>query len=339
MGFIEISDLCAGYSKDRQCIDHMGLSVEKGEILVILGHSGCGKSTLLKVVSGLMRQSEGTVTIDGQEQGRTPPEKRPVSMVFQKALLFRNMTVAKNVNYAPRLLSTLKGEELKAETDRMLKLVDLEGYGDKKANELSGGQEQRVSLARALITKPKVLLLDEPFSALDAELRVSMRKSVREICKSLGQTVIFVTHDQEEAIAVGDRIALMEDGRIVQCSEPTEFYTRPNTKSVASFFGWKNFVPCVCAGGRVTSCLGEMEIPYDHDDGEATLTVRPEAFEECADGTIEAKVTSLQFMGSRMDYQVDVGGNELYIALDTNILHKVGETIRLKVAGRGVWVV
>ena len=340
MGFIEIKDLSTGYSRDNPCIDHLDLSVEEGEILVILGQSGCGKSTLLKTISGLMRQTSGTITIDGQEQGSTSPEKRPVSMVFQKALLFRNMTVAKNINYAPRLLNTMKGEELEAETERMLKLVDLEGYGDRKVTELSGGQEQRVSLARALITKPKVLLLDEPFSALDAKLRVSMRESLRRICKEIGQTVIFVTHDQQEAVAIGDRIALMMDGRILQCDEPNVFYHRPVSKRSALFFGWENAIPAVQDGSMVNCPLGEfMFMNAPMRQGHIVLMMHPQAAICTPSGRFGGIVKQALYLGTISDYVVDCNGVELKIEVSCRNMHAVGEEIRFDIDLTMLWPV
>ena len=239
MSFLEIKNIEKTYDGSGiPCLEGLDLEMEKGEIMVILGPSGCGKSTLLRIIAGLDSQDAGTVTLDGERMDSMSPERRPVSMVFQKAYLFPNMDVRRNVNYAPRINGVLKGKELDAETDRMLDLVDLRYLAERYPRQLSGGQEQRVSLARALITKPKLLLLDEPFSALDAELRISLRNNLRAICKEIGQTVIFVTHDQQEAVAIADRIALMSNGRILQCSEPNEFYHRPNSYETAIFFGW-----------------------------------------------------------------------------------------------------
>lgn len=340
MSFIEIKGITAGYSKDTHCIEDLDLSVEEGEIVVILGPSGCGKSTLLKVISGLLKQDAGTVTIDGQEQGSTPPEKRPVSMVFQKPLLFRNMTVAKNINYAPRLLSTMKGQELQDETDRMLRLVELEGYGDRKANELSGGQEQRVSLARALITKPKILLLDEPFSALDAKLRVTMRDSLRRICKELGQTVIFVTHDQQEAVAIGDRVALMMGGRILQYDKPNIFYHCPISKRAAMFFGWENAIPAVQDGSMVRSPLGEFMFPtVEPRNGDVVLMMHPQAAMCTPEGRFSGLVKEAVYLGTISDYVVECNGVILKLEVSCRNMHLVGEEIRFNIDLTMLWPV
>lgn len=340
MSILEISNLNVSYDGDRGCISGLDLSVEEGEILVILGPSGCGKSTLLKVISGLMRQDSGSVFIEGRDMEKIRPEKRPVSMVFQKSLLFRNMSVSKNINYAPRLLGTMKSKELAEETERMLELVDLKGYGDRKANELSGGQEQRVSLARALITHPKILLLDEPLSALDAELRVSMRRSIREICKSLNQTVVFVTHDQEEAVAIADRIALLSEGKIQQCSEPAEFYRRPANAQVAKFFGWKNLVPCSWDGRRASCQLGDFEINRpDLGEGSCMIALRPEAVRESEVGRYEATVRDVSFMGSHTDYVLEINGIEIHASMNSGKIRSTWDKISVDIGPSGVWAV
>lgn len=340
MSYLEIKDLSAGYSKNDNCIEGLNLSVEKGEIIAVLGQSGCGKSTLLKVISGLIFQNAGTVEIDGESMDCIPPEKRPVSMVFQKALLFRNMSVAKNINYAPRLLGTIKGEELSAETERMLKLVDLEGFGDRKVTELSGGQEQRVSLARALITKPKVLLLDEPFSALDAKLRVSLRDSLRKICKEIGQTVVFVTHDQQEAVAIGDKIALMMDGKILQYDNPNLFYHRPVSKRAAMFFGWENAIPAVQDGSMVSSPLGEFMFPNaEVRNGNIVLMMHPQAAICVSDGKYSALVKEAVYLGTISDYVVEYNGVTLKIEVSCRNMHRVGEYINFDIDMTMLWPV
>ena len=339
MSFLEIRSVTKTYpGASAPCIQGLDLSVEEGEITVILGPSGCGKSTLLKMISGLELQDSGTIEIDGRDMGRTPPERRNVSMVFQKAYLFRNMSVAKNVNYAPRLKRTMKGWELQEETERMLNLVGLGGYGDRKATELSGGQEQRVSLARALMTRPKVLLLDEPFSALDAELRVSMRESLKEICKSLGQTVIFVTHDQQEAVAIADRIALMMDGRILQYGTPDVFYSRPVSERAAVFFGWKNVLPAVYHDGRVRCALGEFDIPDAAiSDGEAVLMIHPRAFISGGDGGFEGTVRSAIRLGTVIRYKIECRGTVLEVEGGPRDMFYEGEYIKFDLDRRMIW--
>ena len=339
MSFLEIKGINAGYDGSF-CLRDFDLNVEEGEIVAVLGPSGCGKSTLLKTIAGLMKQQSGDIIIDGEVQNDISPEKRPVSMVFQKPLLFRNMTVAKNINYAPRMLSTLKGEELKEETERMLSLVELEGYGDRKVTELSGGQEQRVSLARALITKPKLLLLDEPFSALDAKLRVTMRESLKRICKSIGQTVIFVTHDQQEAVALGDRLALMMDGRIQQYDNPNIFYHRPNSKRSAMFFGWENAIPAVQDGSMVRCPIGEfMFLNAEPRNGDVLLMMHPQAAMCTPQGRYGGIVKEAVYLGTISNYTVDCNGVELKLQVSCRNMHLVGEELRFDIDMTMIWPV
>lgn len=341
MSFLEIKGLTKSYPRAKApCIEGMDFSVEKGEIVVILGPSGCGKSTLLKTIAGLEKQDSGTISIDGDDLNGISPEKRPVSMVFQKAYLFPNMNVSKNVNYAPRLNGTMSKSELQEETERMLKLVDLEGFGERKVTELSGGQEQRVSLARALITKPKLLLLDEPFSALDAKLRITMRSSLKKICKDIGQTVIFVTHDQQEAVALGDRIALMTDGKIIQYENTSLFYHRPNCYESAAFFGWKNMVPAVQQGNMIKCHLGEfMFLNAEPYDGETILAVHPQAAICTPSGKYEGLVKEATYLGTMSDYTVECNGIELMIQVSCRNMHLIGETIRFDLDLNMMWPV
>ena len=341
MKFLEMHNITKTYPKaPGPCIENMDFDMEEGEIVVILGPSGCGKTTALKLISGLEIQDSGTISIDGEDMTNIPPNKRPIAMVFQKSLLFKNMSVEQNVNYAPRVKQQLKGDELKNETDHFLKLVELEGYNDRRVTQLSGGQEQRVSLARALMTKPKLLLLDEPFSALDAELRVTMRATVRRVCKELGQSVIFVTHDQQEAVAVADRIALMRDHKIMQYGMPEDFYKRPRTQGVALFFGWKNLVPAKMNGSIMTSRLGEMRIEGTECTKEdVILCIRPEAAMISETGKYTGLVKSAKYMGTKSEYVLDVSGVQLSVDVNSRYMFLEGDQIRFDLDETMIWAV
>ena len=278
MSFLKIQNIRKSYVPGEPVIRGVDLEVNEGEILVLLGSSGCGKTTLLKTIAGLEEQDAGSIVIDGVDMAGVRTEKRPIAMVFQKSLLFRNMTVEQNINFAPRVNRTMSKAEYQKRTEELLELIDMPGMGKKRATELSGGQEQRVSLARALMTQPKVLLLDEPLSALDAKLRVSMRQHIRRLNAETGTTMVFVTHDQQEAVEMASRIALMHDGRILQYARPQEFYTHPASYEVAEFFNWKNYVPAMKVGPRVACALGEFLFPTsDLPDGPCVLCIRPEA--------------------------------------------------------------
>lgn len=329
MSFLEIENITKTYpGADTPCIEDMSISVEKGEIVVVLGPSGCGKSTLLKMISGLEKQDCGSVVIDNEDISDVEPEKRPVSMVFQKAYLFRNMTVADNISYSPRVTGKMKRYDYEKRVEKMLELVELSGYGDRPSTSLSGGQEQRVSLARALITEPKVLLLDEPFSALDAELRISLRAKLKEICKKIGQTVIFVTHDQQEAVAIADRIMLMMGGKIIQDGRPDDFYHRPVSRKSAEFFGWKNSILATQKGRTVECQLGTFELDVEPQDRMVNLMIHPQAAICTPGGEFLTMVKKATYLGTISDYTVECKGVELEIEVSCRNMHLVGEPIR-----------
>ena len=223
-------------------LDGVSIEIEAGEFFSLLGPSGCGKTTLLRIISGFDNPSVGTVFIGGADMTDVPPNERPTNMVFQSYAIFPHLNVADNVGYGLKK-QKLPKEEIDRRVDDALKLVDLEGYGPRESHALSGGQRQRVALARALIMKPKVLLLDEPLSALDKKLRETMQSELRKLQRTVGITFVLVTHDQEEALTMSDRIAVMFDGKIAQIDSPEGLYRRPISRRVASFIGVVNFIP------------------------------------------------------------------------------------------------
>jgi ABC-type Fe3+/spermidine/putrescine transport system ATPase subunit len=227
------------------------LDVAEGEILTLLGPSGCGKTTLLRCIAGFWDADGGTIEIDGQGMTRVPVNRRPVGVVFQSYALFPHMTVARNVGYALRMGGMARNEAA-ARVAAALETVSLTGFEDRYPSQLSGGQQQRVAIARVLVMEPRVLLLDEPFNALDAKLRATMQVELRQLIKRLGLTSIFVTHDQEEALTVSDRIAVMRAGRIEQAATPDEIFDRPATAYVADFIGTSNFWQTRAEDGTVT---------------------------------------------------------------------------------------
>ena len=227
-------------------LDRLSLCIEPGEFVCFLGPSGCGKTSLLRIVAGLDRQTAGRVEIDGRDCSDAPPEKRDYGIVFQSYALFPNMTVARNIAYG------LRGGDKAARVAEMLKLVGLPDAGSKYPGQLSGGQQQRIALARALAPSPRLLLLDEPLSALDARVRITLRRQIRALHDRLGLTTIMVTHDQEEALALADRIVVMNEGRIEQIGAPQEIYTKPATPFIADFVGAMNLLSATVTGeGRV----------------------------------------------------------------------------------------
>jgi len=220
-------------------VDDVSLSIEEGEFFALLGPSGCGKTTLLRMLAGFETPSEGRILIDGEDVSRTPPNKRPVNMVFQSYAVFPHMTVADNVAYGLKVDGVAAAERARR-VEEALALVKLEGYGARKPDQLSGGQRQRVALARALVKRPRVLLLDEPLSALDAKLREAMRSELAQLQEKVGITFLFVTHDQDEALAMATRCAVMNRGLLQQVATPSDLYEFPNSRFVADFIGSVN---------------------------------------------------------------------------------------------------
>ncbi len=257
-------------------VHDLDLALAAGSLTALLGPSGCGKSTTLNLVAGLLEPDTGDVCFGDRSVLGVPPERRPVAMVSQKALLFPHLSVADNVGFGLRMRRVPRRERSR-QVSQMLALVGLDGYGGRRVHQLSGGQEQRVALARALVTNPRVLLLDEPFSALDSELRAQMRLLVREVQRRLAVTTLFVTHDQSEAVELADTIALMLDGRLEQIGPPRQFYEHPATAAAARFFGATNLLPGTLCGAVFDTSVGVVTVGQEGPDGPGLLVLRPEA--------------------------------------------------------------
>ena len=252
-------------------VENINIQVHEGEFVTMLGPSGCGKSTILRTLGGFLKIDGGEILLDDQAIQDLPPEKRPTAMVFQSYNLWPHMTVYENLMFGLKIRKVPKAV-MQKEADEALKLVGMEGYGKKYPNQLSGGQQQRVAIARALLLKPSVLLLDEPFSALDAKIRQQMREELKRIQEELNITVVFVTHDQEEAMALSHRIVVMNKGVIEQVGTPKEIYDNPATKYVASFIGEMNFIEE--NGGKVLAVRPEDIILTKGDSGDMVGSVR-----------------------------------------------------------------
>ncbi len=317
MSFLNLSQLEKSFGATR-VVQDFSLSVEKGAFISLLGPSGCGKTTVLRMVAGFETPSRGVIRIDGQDVVKLRPNQRNIGMVFQSYALFPNLTVAQNVGFGLKIA----GESRAKIADRVAEMLDLIGLPDLGARfpfQLSGGQQQRVALARALAVRPQVLLLDEPLSALDAKIRASLRSEIRDIQKRLGITTLFVTHDQEEALSMSDRIVVMNGGRAEQVGTPFEIYNRPSTKFVAQFVGSLNSFDAVvvdAVGGKVRLAGAEVAlgqaIPAANSQ-QLTLALRPEAAHLAAapgrDLVLQATVASVDFMGAVIRIKADVAGN------------------------------
>ena len=274
MAELEIKGVSKVFGGNVVAVDTFSLKVANGELVTLLGPSGSGKSTLLRMIGGFERPSSGQVLIDGEDISALPPEKRPTGMVFQSHALWSHMNVFKNLAFGLKL-RRLPADEVRDRVEAVLDLVGLKGYGNRMTNQLSGGQQQRVALARSLVLEPKILLLDEPFASLDQHLRERLREEVRDIQQRLKITTLFVTHGQDEALALSDRIVVMRDGRVEQVAPPAEVYREPATPFVAGFIGTMNLVEGAVANG--TFSRAGFNVPLPVGDGPAILAMRPES--------------------------------------------------------------
>jgi putative spermidine/putrescine transport system ATP-binding protein len=293
---VELSDLTRTYGTVK-ALDGLNLRLEPGEFVALLGPSGCGKTTALRILAGLDQPTSGSVTVDGKDLTTVPANKRDMGMVFQAYSLFPHLTSLENVEFGLKMRGRGKGDRRTRASD-MLDLVGLSEHAHKYASELSGGQQQRVALARALAIQPRVLLLDEPLSALDAKVRTQLRDEIRRVQLEVGTTTLFVTHDQEEALAVADRVGVMSRGRLEQLAPPADVYANPSTPFVAEFVGLNNHVPADVSDGRA-HLLGAAlpTLPGSVTSGAGTAMVRPETVTVTADADGAATVTSVAFLG------------------------------------------
>jgi spermidine/putrescine ABC transporter ATP-binding subunit len=307
---VSVKNVWRRYPGGVVAVDNVSLDIQQNEFFALLGPSGCGKTTLLRMISGLDSPSEGQIFIGGEDMAYTPPNKRPTNMVFQSYAVFPHMTVADNVAYGLRVTGVAE-DEVKRRVGEGLEMTKLAHLADRKPDQMSGGQRQRVALARALVKRPKVLLLDEPLSALDAKLRDDMRLELTRLQQTVGITFIMVTHDQDEALAMAGRIAVMEKGAVQQLATPMELYEKPSNKFVADFIGKVNMFEAsvLSQQGKLLNLdskgIGKVEIPTDKTcNGTVTIAVRPEKVElslkkPTEKGAIiaDAKVTDVAYYG------------------------------------------
>ncbi len=282
-----------------RALDDVSVQINRGEFFTLLGPSGCGKTTLLRLIAGFEMPTSGAILLDGVDITNLPPNRRPVNTVFQNYGLFPHLTVAQNIAFGLEMLGRPRAE-VAARTEQMLALVKLDALAGRKISQLSGGQQQRVALARALAPQPKVLLLDEPLSALDLQLRKDMQIELKRLQVETGITFVFVTHDQEEALTMSDRIGVMSAGKLQQVGSPREIYTQPVNRFVASFIGDTNFLSGQTVPGGVQLGCGAMVEVASAKAGAVTVTVRPEQvrIESEATGGIPAMVKSLVYFGT-----------------------------------------
>ena len=337
-----------------RALDGIGLRIEPGELFFLLGASGCGKTTLLRCIAGLEKPTSGTIHFGERDVTGMPPHKREAAMVFQSYALWPHLTVGQNIAFGLEERRVPK-PEIKRRVEEALEMVQLPGYGERSIDQMSGGQQQRVSLARALVVKPKCLLLDEPLSNLDAQLRVEMRCEIRRIVKENGLTGIYVTHDQEEALAMADRMAVLTRGKIGQIGTPEEIYRDPRSAYVANFIGETNLLDGkvleICgrtirvgtAAGPVTGRLTDPE--WSPTPGESVmLSIRPEAWRIGPDpgaNQIAGKIAERAYLGQRIQYWIDTpAGRQQVVEMNPQVLRVPGaETILLGTRPEDVVVV
>jgi len=312
-----------------RALDNVSVSIRENEFFTLLGPSGCGKTTLLRLIAGFDFPTAGEILLHGQDIAPLPPFKRPVNTVFQSYALFPHMTVAENIGFGLEMLGKPKAE-IKARVAQMLKLVKMEALAGRRTSQISGGQQQRVALARALAPQPKVLLLDEPLSALDYKLRKEMQIELKRLQHETGITFIFVTHDQEEALTMSDRIAVMSAGKILQVGAPRDIYDRPAERFVADFIGETNFIqgtvvskkPGVATVKFASNAMIAAGYPEGFDpSGAVTLVVRPEHADLVPDpgkGTIAGTLSNIVYFGTDTHYHVKVDGCDDFIVRHQN---------------------
>ena len=329
MGKLVIRDLHIHY-RDQPVIKNFSLTVEDGELVSILGPSGAGKTTILKAVAGLLQPQHGTIFINDTLVNGLAPERRDAVMVFQKPLLFPFMNVEQNIAFGLRMRGRI-GRQEQQQIEEILELVQLTGLHRRKVHELSGGQQQRVSLARALVLKPAILLLDEPLSNLDANLRQQMRELVKDIQTHTRVTMLFVTHDQAEALMLSHRVTLLLDGQLRQIGTPLELFYQPIDIDVARFFGGCNFFHGPIKNNMLLSEVGALQVNAANGNGHRyTATIRPEdvIFSNKPDKGFNGIVRSINFEGSTTRIRVQIEGNE-YIVLTTEPGFSPGQSVRL----------
>ncbi len=291
MSYLKLQQLAIGYGNSKTAVDQLDLDVAQGELISLLGPSGCGKTTTMRAIAGLIDLRAGSITLDGRDIGRLPPNKRNIGMVFQSYALFPHLNVFDNIAFGLRLRK-VDNNNLRKRVEKVIAAVGLSGFEARLPAQMSGGQQQRVALARAIVIEPKLLLLDEPLSNLDAKLRVQMRAELRRIQRELGITMLYVTHDQEEALALSDRIVVMHGGKIEQLDTPEQLFSAPRTRFVANFMGYENLfdyqeghllgngqrLPFVVTAPGQFACAGWRPEQVKVGDGQYYGTVRSRGF-------------------------------------------------------------
>lgn len=331
MAQIELQNISKSFS-DHKILDDISFLVKEGEMISLLGPSGCGKTTTLKIIAGLIHPDGGDIRFAGQSVLNVPVEKRGAVIVFQDYLLFPHMTIEENIAFGLKMAKVNKSKRIKR-VKEMIDLVHLNGHEKKYPKELSGGQRQRVAIARALAIEPKVLLLDEPFSNLDMQLRKTMREFICNLQRRLNITTILVTHDKEEALMTSDKIAVMMNGKIMQFGTPMTLYQKPVSSEVADFFGEKNYIPGTIKNGIFQCSLGSFKIK-PHRFSSVQAMIRPEeidVFPENVETGILGVIKTKRYAGDRIYYTILVKGLILKCTTNSNKIFEVNEKVKVNI--------
>lgn len=337
---IELRHISKVYSDNGfKAVDDFNLEVKRGEFVTFLGPSGCGKTTTLRMIAGFEMPTSGEILLNGEDISQLPANKRPINTVFQRYALFPHMNIYDNIAFGLKL-KKLPKEEIRKKVKRVLDMVDLEGFENRKISTLSGGQQQRIAIARALVNEPEILMLDEPLGALDLKMRQEMQLELKHMHDELGITFIYVTHDQEEALTMSDKIVVLSEGRIQQIGTPEDIYNEPQNAFVADFIGESNIFKGIMTGHmKVRFCGGEFMGMDDVAEGTLVdVVVRPEdvIITKPEDGVVEGEVVSVIFKG--MHYEVTVESGKYEMVIRTTKCYSVGERIGMKLEPDGIHI-
>jgi putative spermidine/putrescine transport system ATP-binding protein len=334
MAFLNLSDIDVSYDKKKNILQGMNLQVEKGELVSLLGPSGCGKTTTLRVIAGFVEAQNGKIILDGEDMTKIPVHKRNFGLVFQSYALFPHLSVYDNVAFGLKMRKMDK-QLMDKKIKNILELCGLSDLSDRFPKQMSGGQRQRVALARALVIEPKLLLLDEPLSNLDAKLRINMRMEIKRLQKQLGITTIFVTHDQEECFSISDKVAVMNNNVIEQYDTPENIYHRPKTEFVARFIGFENFIALKkTTPTQYVSDQGNcFNVTVESDEQQCMATIRPEDIEIVEKmqpaNVLEGAIGVRTFLGKSYQYEVITQEGKFLVNLSTQFEYNQGDTVYL----------
>ncbi|WP_411169635.1 ABC transporter ATP-binding protein [Clostridium sp. MB05] len=334
MDLINLQSINVSYDKKNNILENLNLKVKKGELVSLLGPSGCGKTTTLRVVAGFIEPTAGKFLLENEDYTKIPVHNRNFGLVFQSYALFPHLTVEENVAFGLKMKNMPK-DKIKVKVDEILETVDMTHLAKRYPKELSGGQKQRVAIARALVIEPRLLLLDEPLSNLDAKLRLKMRVEIRKLQQKLGITTLFVTHDQEECFSISDRVAVLNKGVIEQFDTPENIYSNPATEFVARFVGFENFINLkkVSKDTYCSECGAEFKVDKSKDQIDVKATIRPddikivnEELENTIDGIIEIRT----FLGKAYQYDVKTSVGSIIVNSENSLIYEKGDKVKIQ---------